>query len=350
MGGAVGDALGAAVEFMSLQEIRKDFGPSGIAEYAVAFGRIGAITDDTQMTLFTAEGLLHAYIRAALRGMVSVNSVVCLSYLRWLHTQGLKSKTEQASIECGWLIQERELFSPRAPGNTCISALREMARFTSERAENNSKGAGGIMRIAPAALMFAARPDEAARVFKIAKEAAWLTHGHPSGYLAAGAFAVVLHALLCGNSVLDGVEHARTLLKLETGNSEVLRSMDLAISLASNARNHDDAIAALGGGWIAEEAFGISLYCTLKAADFSEGIRLAVNHDGDSDTTGSLVGQLLGAMCGYSNIPTSWTDSLELKDVILTVADDLSAHEKWNLDYMDSDGYDKAIVERYLGS
>jgi ADP-ribosylglycohydrolase len=126
--------------------------------------------------------------------------------------------------------------------------------------------------------------------------------------------------------------------------------MDMGISLAANARNHDEAMAALGGGWVAEEAFGISLYCALKAADFSEGIRLAVNHDGDSETTGSLVGQLLGAQCGYSYIPTSWTDSLELKELILAVADDLSAHEKWNLDYMDTQWYDRATVERYLGN
>lgn len=56
LGGAVGDALGAAVEFQSLAEIRSRFGPAGILDYAPAFGRLGAITDDTQMTLFTAEG------------------------------------------------------------------------------------------------------------------------------------------------------------------------------------------------------------------------------------------------------------------------------------------------------
>jgi ADP-ribosylglycohydrolase len=68
LGGAVGDALGAPVEFLSLQEIRDKFGPAGIHDYARAYGRRGAIADDTQMTLFTAEGLLRATMRWLDRG------------------------------------------------------------------------------------------------------------------------------------------------------------------------------------------------------------------------------------------------------------------------------------------
>ena len=59
LGGAVGDALGAPVEFMSRAQIVRAFGPHGIEDYAPAFGKLGTITDDTQMTLFTAEGLMR---------------------------------------------------------------------------------------------------------------------------------------------------------------------------------------------------------------------------------------------------------------------------------------------------
>lgn len=67
LGGAVGDALGAPVEFMSLDAILRKFGPSGITEYFPAFGKTGAITDDTQMTLFTAEGMLRVVTRGCLQ-------------------------------------------------------------------------------------------------------------------------------------------------------------------------------------------------------------------------------------------------------------------------------------------
>ena len=68
LGGAVGDALGAPVEFMSLEEIRGRFGPGGIVDYTTAFERQGAITDDTQMSLFTADGLLRAHVKSAVEG------------------------------------------------------------------------------------------------------------------------------------------------------------------------------------------------------------------------------------------------------------------------------------------
>ena len=84
LGGAVGDALGAPVEFLSRSEILRKFGPRGLTEMAPAYGKLGAITDDTQMTLFTAEGALRAYVRETLRGLCHVPSVLHRSYLRWL--------------------------------------------------------------------------------------------------------------------------------------------------------------------------------------------------------------------------------------------------------------------------
>src|SRR5262245_17456571 len=87
LGGAVGDALGAAVEFDDIAAIRRRFGPDGILEPAEAYGRVGAITDDTQMTLFTAEGVLQADDRLE-RGVGNPPGNLWFAYQRWLHTQG----------------------------------------------------------------------------------------------------------------------------------------------------------------------------------------------------------------------------------------------------------------------
>lgn len=76
LGGACGDALGAPVEFLKRQEIRAQFGPRGITEFAEAYGIVGAITDDTQMSLFTADGLIRAAVRGAERGIRNPVSVV----------------------------------------------------------------------------------------------------------------------------------------------------------------------------------------------------------------------------------------------------------------------------------
>src|SRR5690606_32842060 len=85
-----------------------------------------------------------------------------------------------------------------------------------------------------------------------------------------------------------------------------------------------EQVEALGGGWVAEEALAIALYCALVAeGDFAAGVRLAVNHSGDSDSTGAIAGNLLGVMLGEEAIPAAWLRELELRDVIEQIADDL---------------------------
>src|SRR5262245_17787176 len=82
LGGAGGEAIGAAVEFRSIRQIRDKYGPAGIEDYDIAYGRRGAITDDTQMTLFTAEGVLRADARRRLKGIGHQASVIHHAYIR----------------------------------------------------------------------------------------------------------------------------------------------------------------------------------------------------------------------------------------------------------------------------
>lgn len=346
IGGAVGDALGAPVEFMSLVDIRERFGEAGIVNYSPAYDRLGAITDDTQMTLFTAEGLLRAHVRANLRGICSVRGVVSNAYLRWLETQE-KSYAERDKDKVGWLYHVPELWALRAPGRTCLSALQAIKeRKASLQAKNDSKGAGGIMRIGPVAMMFATQGNKADEVFDLSMECASLTHGHPSGFLSAAAFSVILHAVLCEKPINEGIDSAKMQLIDHPGHEEVLQAIDVALRLSSSDVSNDEAIRELGEAWVGEEALGVALFCTLRAKDFEYGLRMAVNHDGDSDTTGSLVGQLLGAKYGLEAIPNRWLEGLELREVLTVVATDLSEHESWNLDEYE---FDEKVVARYPG-
>ena len=112
-----------------------------------------------------------------------------------------------------------------------------------------------------------------------------------------------------------------------------MESIELAEQLASSS-NHTpaEAIARIGQGWVAEEALAITIYCALVARSFKRGVLLAVNHDGDSDSTGAIAGNLLGAMYGLKSIPAHWLESLELRDVITEVANDLYAFKDWEID------------------
>jgi ADP-ribosyl-[dinitrogen reductase] hydrolase len=348
LGGAIGDALGASVEFMRLAEIKARFGPQGIAEFAPAYGRIGAITDDTQMTLFTAEGLLRAYVRGNKESICSVPAVICHAYLRWLLTQGVTPAARELQIgKDGWLWKEKTLHSRRAPGNTCISSLKGMTHFTADRANNNSKGAGAIMRVAPVACFARSGNDAAAEdVFRLGKESSWITHGHPSGYLSAAAFAVIVHALLWGYSMETGIQRVRMFLALEDDSAETLAAIGTALDCVDKRMAAEDALPMIGEAWVGEEALGVAIYCSLMTDDFDAGVRMSVNHDGDSDTTGLLVGQLLGTIHGEGAIPARWLHDLEAQEIIRQVSDDLSGYSKWNLEEAVETG---RVGERYPG-
>ena len=325
LGGAVGDALGAPVEFLSIDDIRATYGSAGIADYDFAYGRLGAITDDTQMTLFTAEGLLRADVRRHHKGVCHPASVIHHAYIRWLHTQGDRSRSAFSQPQMdGWLIGLEGLHARRAPGNTCLSALRGATMGTIDRPLNNSKGCGGVMRVAPIGL--AAQDEEAA--FALGCETAAITHGHPSGYYSAGCFAAVVQNLAEGRTLPEAIERTLRIADSSTNGSaaECTAAIGQAVALWRDVDMvpSPETIGRMGGGWVGEEALAIALYCALTAQDdFARGVLLAVNHSGDSDSTGAITGNLLGLMLGVDAIPRRWLDGLELRDDIEAVASDL---------------------------
>ncbi|GAB7529101.1 hypothetical protein PS3A_15100 [Pseudomonas sp. 3A(2025)] len=338
LGGAVGDALGAPVEFMGWKAIEAKFGASGIADLSPAYGVTGAITDDTQMMLFTAEGLLRAWVRGCSRGICHIPGVIHHALLRWLITQD--HEPIAPAILNGWLVQERALWSRRAPGNTCVSALMA-SRQLGFAAENNSKGCGAVMRVAPCAFF--------ADTFETASESGRLTHGHPAGYHSAGLFADILQRM---SQQTVSLEHALSESLAahgqKPGMEEVRASLEKVLFYFYEGYQPTPArIDEFGGGWIAEEALAIGIWCALSASSFEQGVINAVNHSGDSDSTGLIAGHLLGIQYGAAAIPARWLESLELRGVIEKMAVDI---ERVPRDYMGGAGeFDRGIEIEYPG-
>lgn len=317
LAGAIGDALGAPVEFMRREEIRQRYGQGGIRDLDTVYGVRGAITDDTQMTLFTAEGLIRARLRQAQGETTSVMAVVHGAYLRWLLTQGEKPALQVRRD--GWLIHERRLWARRAPGNTCLAALAA-TRDLGEPAYNDSKGCGGVMRVAPSGLV----AHDPASAFELGCEIARLTHGHVSGYLAGGAMAALIALLLAGAPPARALERTLELLAARQGHEEVSEALALARRTAGSGITPDaDTVERLGGGWVAEEALAIAVYCALATNEAAPAIVLAANHSGDTDSTAAICGNLVGTMYGAGALPRRWLDTVELREVIDTIAFDL---------------------------
>ena len=333
-GGAVGDALGYPVEFLDWVGICADYGLYGITEYDSA-NRIGKalISDDTQMTLFTAGGyLVYETALAAGERDVSLSGCIARAYGDWYITQ-TQTYPGSGFEKNSWLRDLPELYNLRAPGITCLRALGTDGR-TKERdfirnSINHSKGCGGVMRVAPLAVV----PwEDIRRLDQEAAQAAAVTHSHPLGYLPAAALCHILNRIIYRTDypirLLPIIREAiETVCDIYQGTEYVEQFadiMDLAVNLAANDEADLINIRSLGGGWVAEEALAISVYCALRhEGDFSRGIIAAVNHDGDSDSTGAITGNILGALVGYQAIAPMWKERLEMADEILEIADDL---------------------------
>lgn len=335
LGGAAGDALGYPVEFSTAYDIVQEYGPRGITTYQPdpAWGK-ALISDDTQMTLFTANGMLWGQTQQKLQGTKEALSVsVALAYRDWYTTQMTTfANRDSQPRPISWLCRVPELYSRRAPGNTCLSALSEpdnirRADFL-EPPVNDSKGCGGVMRVAPLGLI----PWEAEEQLLLeAARAAAITHGHPLGYLPASVLCDILRRIVFAEHPVDLKETVQEAAKAvcrcfrrQRPAKQLRHLIDRAVKLAENNKPDVENIHSLGGGWVGEEALAISIYCSLRyREDFSAGIIAAVNHDGDSDSTGAITGNILGALAGYEAIRDPWQKDLELAEVTLELADDL---------------------------
>lgn len=328
LGGAAGDALGYPVEFLRINEIYSKYGLNGINDLKVnMFSGNALISDDTQMTLFTVEGILNFETKRRNGENVNISECIFYSYERWLHTQGYPiSKEYEHLIEevNSPLFQYKELFSQKSPGDSCITALiraKNNAFGTIKKTINKSKGCGGVMRAAPAGLYFANKNKKA---FDLGCKLAAITHGHPTGYLSAGAFSSIISDLCASVSLEDAVENAIEILEYAENKEETLTALKKAVSLAKDDNPSPEKISQLGEGWIAEEALSIAIYCALSYPDnFEKALRLSVNHSGDSDSTGAICGNIMGAKSGLKSIPKQWLEKLELTDLIIEMAEKL---------------------------
>ena len=331
IGGAVGDALGYAVEFIAWPAIQEKYGKAGIQAYDLHTPTGEAIiSDDTQMTLFTLNGLL-CHDAAALKSGADepAERYIWQAYRDWYHCQ---YAPDVPPDNISWLSGVKAMHAWRAPGNTCLNAIAAGRPGSTVDAVNRSKGCGGIMRVAPAALYYR-DPADILKGDRLAAEAAAMTHGHPLGWIPSAAFAHIVGRAAFGGCPYGGLEgivreSMEAVARLFPGNpylSAQQALVDQAVMLAHRREVPDaQALHTLGGGWVGDEALADAVFCCLRYPDdFSKAVIAAVNHSGDSDSTGAIVGNIIGAYLGMEAIEPRWLDRLEARDEILRLADDL---------------------------
>ncbi|RSN51565.1 ADP-ribosylglycohydrolase [Actinomadura sp. WAC 06369] len=340
LGGAIGDALGAPVEGMALGEIRDRYGPDGVTAFVAGRYGTGAITDETQLTLYTADALVAASERARERGIGgAVFGLLQQAYLTWLG--GHDGTPVTGVFPVSPLGRAPELTEPRGAGRATLEALREtVRRKDAEQREgnrpgrsfgspdepvNDSKGCGGVVRAAPCGFPH----TDPATAFEVGRGAAELTHGHPGGQLPAGALAAMVSVLVRGGDMGAALDAARSELGRHRGHRETSAKLAEAAALAAAGPGTAERLQTLGAGWTGPEALAIGVYAALApvpADDVQEAGRcrllLAVNHGGNSDSTGSVCGNLVGAAGGTVALPRGWREAVEARRAIEDVVRD----------------------------
>ncbi|MDD3585651.1 MAG: ADP-ribosylglycohydrolase family protein [Thermoguttaceae bacterium] len=310
LGGAIGDAFGSSIQFTSLDEIKERYGNT------ICFnqkeGEIFPISDETQMSIFTADGLLRAYKSS--EDIPDVGTIF-YSYKNWYRTQ-----TSPEKIDDGWIMGITALYSNRHPGKTCMSALSQDYGGTLESPINDFSGTGGLMRVGPIGLLYYTKP---ALAFELGCRTAVITHGCPDAWLSAGVLSALIAFLIQGYTIGEAVTESIELLKEHDNHENLQTQLLLALQLGESFVEPQSAINTLDRGDPAVKTLAIAIYCALRSDCFSEGIYNSAVYCTNRDATASVTGNIIGAYAGQSVIPSEYTKRVEFSQELIAIAADL---------------------------
>jgi ADP-ribosyl-[dinitrogen reductase] hydrolase len=286
LGKAVGDALGATVEFMSRDAIQLRY---GTLRDIVGGGWLslpkGEVTDDTQMALCIANSIVEC------KGFDADD--ISDRFVAWYRS------------------------NPPDIGNTTRHALSQLAngvhwieagQNTHEAMRPNDASNGSVMRCAPVALLNRLDPDSNARQ---SIDSSRITHANP--LCTEGC--VVLNAAIA--TLLNEPHADPVAVGMAVATSDLMRE-----SLGGVSEQQADTLNA--GGYVLS-TLQSAFWAVTTHDSFEEAVVAAVNLGQDADTTGAVAGALAGARWGASEIPDRWLDVLIARDELVTLADSIFA-------------------------
>ncbi len=281
LGQVAGDSLGRLVEFMDERAIADRY-PLGVRRL-VDGGTWGILagqpTDDSELALLLA--------RALVRAQGFDLREIAKAYAYWYRSQpfDMGNTTRQALAAMDRALQEKA----------------DPVEAAEQKADPYSQANGALMRISPLAVLGCGVSDR--QLASWARADACLTHPHGVCQDANVAFVIAIRqALVTGASPLQIYTHTLNWAKTVRLHGDVIRSLELAWD-----RKPEEYYRHMG--WV-RIALQNAFFQMLHAHSFEEGVINTVMQGGDTDTNGAIAGALLGAIYGYSGIPTQWRDRI----------------------------------------
>ena len=295
---AIGDALGAPTEFLTLGRIKTHYGYKGIQDLPDP----ALFTDDTQMALAIAQAL----VQAGDQDLETIMEAVKHHFIQWAHSPE----------------------NNRAPGRTCLHGIARMEEgmHWSKSGMARSKGCGSAMRAAPIGYLYQHDPT---KLRQVAHATGICTHGHPT------ADAACIGAAYLVKLALDGTPPQDMIPRLLDFTQGISPEFDEAIQKVPQCLDWEDEEAALdhlGQGWIGEEAVALALYCFLRSPeDYTRTVLRGANTNGDSDSIACIAGGISGAWLGLKSIPEEWAVRIEKTEALTSLAERLARKQDAHL-------------------
>ncbi|MGB9856788.1 MAG: ADP-ribosylglycohydrolase family protein [Dictyoglomaceae bacterium] len=281
-GVAVGDALGATVEFMSRDKIRERY---GVLRDIVGGGwlnlRPGEWTDDTEMTLAVAEGIIADPDDPVPH--------IGQAFIRWRNTNPPDIGT---TIRATFRIWDRD------------NLTHEQWHVAAERAHwemgGMSAGNGALMRTLPVGIAYRLIPD----VYRFAVNIARMTHWDIKAALTCAVYSLAVRNIFegaadCYEAIVEAVHLVREIIARKDYKEELRE-------IAESPINRDGSNLRPTGYTV--DSFHCAIWSVVAAKDFEDAVVRAVNLGGDADTIGAITGGLAGIYWGYGAIPHRWLE------------------------------------------
>lgn len=295
---AIGDALGYPVEFMNLEEIKRNYGSQGLSGPIAS--REFLFSDDTQMTIAVARGL----IECGEDELDPVMEALAREFIRWKNSPD----------------------NNRAPGKTCTAGVENLERGISWRESGipDGKGCGSAMRVAPVGYLYSKDPE---RLKERAYGSGIMTHGHPAADGSCIGAAYLVKLALEGGEPREFIP--RTLTFVEGISSDFEEKLLLVEKLLKEGVEEEEALHRIGEGWTGHEAVPLGLYCFLRYPDdYVKAVLRGANTNGDSDSIACIAGFISGARLGREAIPEEWIQKIERSEELGTLAENLWEKKK----------------------
>jgi len=283
IGLAIGDAIGATVEFKPRGSFEKVTNMVGGGSHRLQSGQW---SDDTSMALCLAESLIENGFN--LKSQLN-------NYLLWYKEGYLSSIGECFDI-----------------GNNTALSLRDYqntGKLPPER--ERAAGNGSLMRLAPVPIYYR---DDYEKAVYYSGESSKTTHNNIMAIDSCRYFGGLLQLALAGEINDKGI-----LLDLASKNLY----LDSRVSnVAKGSYKNKDRSKISSDGFVIN-SLEASLWAFYHTKSFTEAILKVVNLGNDADTTGAITGQLAGAYYGIANIKNDWIEKLAMKDKIFSLAEEL---------------------------